>query len=171
MNISLIGMPASGKTTVAKALKKILENYILVDTDEKIIQNENMSINDIFACNGEKYFRQRETEILQKILTGENQIISTGGGIVKSNENIKLLKEKSTVIYLKTNLETLVHRAENNTQRPLLNDCDIKNKLETLLAEREKKYNQAHYIIITDGKTPEEEAKEIMEKINENCRS
>ncbi len=171
MNISLIGMPASGKTTTAQKLKELLDNYVLIDTDEKIVQNENMSINDIFASKGEEYFRRKETEVLKEILKGNNQIISTGGGIIKSNENIKILKEKSTVIYLEADLETLYERAKKNTERPLLNDCDIKNKLENLLKERKEKYKQAHYIIDIREKTPEITAKEITEKINENGRS
>lgn len=171
MNISLIGMPASGKTTIAKALKNILNNYTLIDTDEKIVNNEKMPITEIFQTKGEKYFRSVETKVLKEILKYDNQIISTGGGIIKSDENIKLLKGHSTVIYLSTELETLVERAVKNTQRPLLNNCDIKEKLKKLLIEREEKYKQAHYVIKTEGKTPKEEAEEIAEKINENGRS
>ena len=171
MNISLIGMPASGKTTVAKALKNILNNYTLIDTDAKIVQNEKREINEIFAVNGEEYFRNVETKILKEILKNDNQIISTGGGIIKSEENISLLKEKSNVIYLEAELDTLIERARKNSERPLLNDCNIKEKLENLLKERESKYKKAHYIININGKTPEEEAKEIIKKINENGRS
>ena len=165
MNISLIGMPASGKTTTAKALKNMVKDFLLIDTDEKIVQNENRSVNDIFNKNGEEYFRKLETNILEEILKHDNQIISTGGGIVKSDRNIELLKEKSLVIYLRSDLETLVDRAKKNKDRPLLNDCDITEKIKKLLNEREKQYEKAHFIIETKDKTAQEIAKEITEKI------
>lgn len=171
MNISLIGMPASGKTTVAKELNKILTDYSLIDTDEKIVQNEKRTINEIFSVNGEEYFRSVEKKILKEILQKDNQIISTGGGIIKIKENIELLKEKSFLIYLKADIETLIERAKTNTERPLLNCEDIKEKLELLLSERESSYQKAHCIIYIDDKTPKEEAREILEKINENSRS
>ena len=165
MNISLIGMPASGKTTTAKAIKNMLKDFILIDTDEKIIQNEKRSVNDIFKQNGEEYFRKLETNILEEILKSDNQIISIGGGIVKSDRNIELLREQSVVIYWKSDIETLVERAKKNTERPLLNDCDVEERIKNLLNEREKQYEKAHFIIETRDKTAQEIAKEITEKI------
>lgn len=170
MNISLTGMPASGKTTVAKALQELLPGYKLIDTDEKIIQNENSTINEIFKNKGEKYFRRLETDILKTVLQADNQIISTGGGIITSDENIELLKKYSTIIYLKAKLETLLERAKKSSDRPLLNDCSIKEKLEKLLREREEMYKKAHITIEIEEKTPEQTAKEIMETIYENNR-
>ena len=99
MNIALIGMPGSGKTTVGKELKKILKNYSYFDTDEEIVRLENRSINEMFAKDGEAYFREVETKVLLDILKNDNQIISTGGGIVKSEKNVKELKEKAFTIY------------------------------------------------------------------------
>ena len=170
MNISLIGMPASGKTTVSKELKKILTDYKLIDTDEIIVQNEKSSINDIFAKKGEKYFRILETETLKQVLQSDNQIISTGGGIIKSDENIKLLKSNSIVFYLKTNIETLIKRAKKDTQRPLLNDCDVNTKIKNLLKEREPQYLKAHYVIDTNNKSVEQITKDITEKVYEKNR-
>ena len=170
MNISLIGMPACGKTTTAKTLKKFFDNYKLVDTDEEIVKNKNLSVEDIFKKYGEKYFRQIETEILKEILKNDNQIISTGGGIIKSDENLKILKEKSVVVYLETDIKTLIERAKKSKERPLLNDCNIKEKLENLLKERESRYKKAHYII-KEGQSPEDTAKTITEEINADGRS
>ena len=171
MNISFIGMPASGKTTIAKALRKVLKNYALIDTDEKIIEAENRSINEIFKTEGESYFRKIETDILKKILQNDNQIISTGGGIVKKEENIILLKEKSVIIYIETDIKTLLQRAKEDKTRPLLNVNNKREELKKLLKEREENYKKADFIVQTKGKSPDRAAKEIMEVLNENCGS
>lgn len=170
MNISLIGMMGSGKTTIGKLLAKEL-SYSFVDTDSLIVEKENRSINDIFANSGESYFRNAESNILKEALNNQNQIISTGGGIIKKNENIKLLKEKSLVIYLKANEETLFNRLKEDTTRPLLNVSDIKEKINVLLTERQAQYEQAHYTITTENKEPIEITKEIIGIINEYSRS
>ena len=171
MNISLIGMMGSGKSTIGKLLKIKLSDYRFIDTDEEIIKKENMSINEIFAQKGEEYFRRIETEVLNRILSNNNQIISTGGGIIKSEENIKNLKEKSIVFYLKAEGTELCKRVKNNKERPLLNVENMYEKIKILLNEREKNYKQAHYIISTDNKTPEEITNEITGIINDNSRS
>ena len=170
MNISLIGMMGSGKTTIGKLLAKEL-SYSFVDTDALIVKNENRSINDIFANSGESYFRNIESNILKDALNNQNQIISTGGGIIKSDNNIKLLKDKSIVIYLEADEETLFNRLKEDTTRPLLNVSDIKEKIKVLLSERQEKYKQAHYTITTENKEPNEITKEIIGIINEYSRS
>ena len=170
MNISLIGMMGSGKTTIGKLLAKEL-SYSFVDTDFLIVEKENRSINDIFSNSGESYFRNAESNILKEALNNQNQIISTGGGIIKTNENIKLLKEKSLVIYLKANEETLFNRLKEDTTRPLLNVSDIKEKINVLLTERQAQYEQAHYTITTENKEPIEITQEIIGIINEYSRS
>ena len=162
MNIALIGMPGSGKTTVALVLKKTLPSYSFIDTDELVVKEENASISDIFKNNGEKYFREIETKILEQVLSNDNLIISTGGGIILSDKNISILREKSIVIYLKTSLNILFDRVKNNKERPLLNTEDLQNKLEKLFKERSKRYEAAHYVIDTDNKTPDIIVNEIL---------
>ena len=166
MNISLIGMMGSGKTTISKLLVQALSDFNFVDTDELIVKSENMSINDIFALKGENYFRKVESKILTSVLTSDFQIISTGGGIVKSSENLSLLKEKSMVFYLKASVETLYERVKNNTERPLLNNSDMLKKLETLLNERKELYEKAHFVIDTDDKSSNIVVQEIIEKLS-----
>ena len=166
MNISLIGMMGSGKTTISKLLVQTLSDFDFVDTDELIVKSENMSINDIFDLKGENYFREVESRILASVLSCDNQIISTGGGIVKSSENLSLLKEKSKVFYLKANVEILYDRVKNNTERPLLNNTDMLKKLDALLKERKEMYEKAHFVIDTDDKTSDIVVQEIIEKLS-----
>ena len=88
MNISLIGMMGSGKTTIAKLLVEKLNSFSLVDTDSIIVETENTTINEIFSLKGEDYFRSVESTVLGDVLSSDNQVISTGGGIVKKEQNI-----------------------------------------------------------------------------------
>ncbi|MBE7705603.1 MAG: shikimate kinase [Cyanobacteria bacterium SIG29] len=164
MNISLIGMMGSGKSTIGELLANQL-NINFVDTDELIIKREKVSINEIFSTKGETYFREVEANILSNVLDNDNQVISTGGGIVTVEKNMELLKGKSITFYLKADDKTLYERVKNSNNRPLLNDVDILNKIKTLLSNREQMYNKADYVIKTDNKTPNEVVKEIIEKI------
>ena len=176
MNIVLTGMPASGKSAAARALKNTIKkykHYDLADTDKIIEQTAGMTINEIFALYGEDYFRQIETYVLEEILKKDNQIISTGGGIIKSDANLKLIKEKSISVYLKTDMETLIERAQKSSERPSLNNLDIemqRTKLEMLYKERKSRYEQAHIAVETKGLTPEQTAQAIMEQIDEYCK-
>jgi len=92
MNIALTGMMGSGKTTIGRKLAKLLKGFVFVDTDEETVKSEGRTISDIFEQSGEEYFREKETGVLKRILQNDNQIISTGGGIVKSSENIEYLE-------------------------------------------------------------------------------
>lgn len=166
MNISLIGMMGSGKTCIGELLAKLL-NMSFVDTDEQIIKTEKISINQIFAQKGETYFREMETATLKNVLNYNNQIISTGGGIIKSDENLSLLKEKSVVFYLKASPDIIFKRIKNNEERPLLNVENMKDKIKTILQERISQYEKAQYIIVTDDKSPIEIANEIIGIIND----
>ena len=131
MIISLIGMMGCGKSTVAKLLSDRL-CFQLLDTDSLIVNRENQSINEIFQNKGEGYFRHLESEILTEVLAVDNSVISTGGGIVKSEANILLLKDKSIVFYLKADENILYERVKNNSERPLLNTEDMFLKIKTL---------------------------------------
>ncbi len=100
-NVILIGFMGSGKTTVGLKLSYRLRRTVL-DTDREIEKEEKRTISEIFAADGEPYFRDRETACLKK-LTGSanNQIISVGGGLPLREENRRLLHELGQVFYLR----------------------------------------------------------------------
>lgn len=164
MNISLVGMMGAGKTTIAKELSELLSDYSLVDIDELIVKKEQCSINEIFRNKGEAEFRNIETGVLKDIMNKNKQIISTGGGIILSDLNIKLLKENSLVFYLYADENTLYERVKNNKERPLLNNTDMKDKIIKLMQERHLRYEQAHFQINTKNKNPKDIALEILRK-------
>lgn len=163
MNISLVGMMGCGKTTIGKLLASYT-GYSFVDIDELIVQNERMSIPQIFEQNGEDYFRTLESQLLEQLLNKDNQVISTGGGIVKLDSNLNLLKEKSKVFYLKACVDVLYERVKEDSNRPLLKTDNVKLKIESLLNERCSLYEKAHFIIEAD-KMPEYVVSQIIEKL------
>ena len=168
MNISLIGMMGCGKTTIGKCLSTALKGFAFIDTDSLIEENEGMRVCDIFTQKGEDYFRALETKVLKEIFeTKGNKIISTGGGMVKSAENRQLLKENSTIVYLKTDAKEIYNRLKNNTERPLLRAADMEDRINNLLNERSRLYEEAHIIIDTSGKNIDIIQEETVQKILE----
>lgn len=165
-NIVLVGLSGSGKSTLGNILSD-LSGYALVDTDAIIVKLQNRSINNIFATNGEDFFRTLETKVSKEVSAFDKQIISTGGGIVLKEKNLEYLKQNGIVFYLKTSVNTLLKRLEGDNTRPLLKTDDVKKKLENMLEIRGKLYEKADVTIETDNLSPEETAKEILRIYNE----
>ena len=150
-NIILIGYMGSGKSTVGRKAAKAVE-YIFLDTDDLIEKEEGMTISKLFEEKGEPYFREKETETIKKLIAGsKGNIIATGGGLPMKAGNAELLKELGTVIYLKAETETLMKRLSGDTARPLLQNGDLREKIETMLAIRGPVYEAcADLVLQTD---------------------
>ena len=151
-NIILIGYMGSGKSTVGKKAAKALE-YKFLDTDALIEEAEGMAISKLFEEQGEAYFREKETETIRRLLTEpKGNIIATGGGLPMREGNAELLKELGTVIYLKAETDTLLKRLTGDTSRPLLQNGDLREKIETMLAIRGPVYEKtADVVLQTDN--------------------
>lgn len=166
-NVILIGFMGSGKTTVGLKLSYRLRRAV-TDTDKEIEREEKRSISDIFATEGEVYFRDKETACLRKLLKScGNQIISVGGGLPLREENRTLLHELGQVFYLKASAETIYTRLKHDTTRPLLQGADPQTKIKTMLDERDAYYRDAADVIIdVDGKEFEHILCEIEQHVN-----
>lgn len=162
-NIVLIGLMGSGKTSVGKLLAHKL-NKKFIDTDEYIENEEKISINEIFSQFGEACFRNLETETIKKVCKSDDQIISTGGGIVEKPKNLEILRKNGIIFYLYAPVDELYERIRNEKNRPLLNNDAPKWALERLFSKREKLYELCDVKIVTTGKTIEQIACEIIEK-------
>lgn len=164
--IILIGYMGSGKSTIAKLLSKSI-NYEFLDLDEIIEKEQNASVSRIFEQKGEVFFRKLEHQVLKRILLLENNmILSLGGGTPCFANNQELLNQEGiTTIYLKTSIDKLYERLRTQkANRPLIaskSEEEMKEFIAKHLFERSFYYNQAKYVVTTDGKTPQETALEI----------
>jgi len=151
-NIILIGYMGSGKSTVGRKAAKAVE-YNFLDTDVLIEKEEGMTISKLFEEKGEHYFREKETETIRRLIAEpKGNIIATGGGLPMREGNAELLRELGTVIYLKAETDTLVKRLSGDTARPLLQNGDLREKIETMLAIRGPVYEScADVILQTDN--------------------
>lgn len=152
-NIVLTGFMGTGKTEVGKELSRLL-GIKMIDIDSEIEKAEGITINEIFKRYGESKFRDIETEMIKKISTENNLIISTGGGAVLREENIKMLKENGVIVCLFATPETIFERTKDNSDRPLLKVDNPLCKIKELLEYRLPFYKKADIIIDTEGKTP-----------------
>ena len=143
----------AGKTTIGKLLAKHLGKDFY-DTDHEIEKRTGVKIPVIFELEGEAGFRKRETAVIQDLTKLNNIVMATGGGAVIAEENRQLLQANGTVIYLRANVNELWHRTRNDKHRPLLQNVDIRAKLEQLYAERNPLYTQIASFIIDTGNQP-----------------
>lgn len=141
-NIVLVGMMGAGKTVIGTALARRL-GLPFIDTDAEIERAAAMTIPEIFARDGEEFFRIRELEVLQRVLNGPRAVISTGGGAWMRQESRARIAEKSVSVWLDCDLDTLWHRVKLRPTRPLLQTDDPRGTLARLLEERKPVYELA----------------------------
>lgn len=164
-NIFLIGFMGTGKSTVAKALKKETGAEI-IEMDQLIAQRENQSISQIFEEKGEAYFRNLETELLTELQSGEKYIVSCGGGVPMREKNVLKMKKSGRVVLLTALPETVLERVKDNHDRPLLQNRKSVEGIRELMEQRREKYEAAADVkVATDGKSAETIAREILQTI------
>lgn len=146
--IVLVGMPGSGKSTLGKRLAKLLQ-FSFYDLDREIETSEGKRISEIFATQGEGYFRKLETSVLEGVLSrDESFVLSTGGGAPCFNKNMDLINEKAISAYLDVPLEEILVRLTGGqiNKRPLfagLDSGEIILKLRNMHSERHPYYDMA----------------------------
>ena len=163
--IALVGMMGVGKTAVGQEIARQL-GIVFTDTDAEIERAAAMTIPEIFARDGEEFFRARESEVLTRVLAAGNAIVSTGGGAWLRPENRERIGRHGVSVWLDCDLETLWHRVRQRPTRPLLQTADPRGTLERLLAERRPVYAQADIRVETRrGDTLEQTTNRVIEAI------
>ena len=164
-NIFLIGFMGCGKSTIARLLADTL-SMELIEMDGTIEQEEGRTINEIFATDGETYFRDLESAYIARIRDKGNAMVSCGGGAILREENVVNMKKNGTVLYLSATPETIYERVRYSTNRPLLKGNMNVGYISELMSKRVEKYEKAADLILcVDGKSVEEIAAEIQSQI------
>ena len=127
MNITLVGMPGSGKSRIGKKLADAL-NRQFIDLDDAFAEEYGVTPAEVIKTKGEGAFRTMETELAKKVLPRSGLVIATGGGIITRPENSLYLRANSIVIYIKRPLETL--KKQNVSNRPVSKSTGIEKLFE-----------------------------------------
>lgn len=136
----------SGKSRVGRLLAR-QHGLPFVDTDKLVEQMVGQKIADIFAEYGEEEFRRLEHLAILEACSGERSVIATGGGVVETRANLRVLKEQGVVFFLNVPIPVLAERLKSDTKRPLLKGKNIEDVLRKLMERRGKHYRKAHHII------------------------
>ncbi len=144
--IVLVGMMGAGKTAVGKALALALAVPFL-DSDDEIVKAAGMSIAEIFARDGEAFFRARETEVITRLMKEEIGVLSTGGGAFLAAKNRDVITNSGVSVWLRADIDLLWSRVRRRNTRPLLRTENPRQTLAQLCQAREPLYAKANLAV------------------------
>lgn len=169
-NIILVGPMGSGKSTIGNIMAKKL-NREFMDSDQYIEEKTGVDIARIFDIEGEKGFRDRESNALSELLNRDNRVIATGGGSVMREGNQALLRSQGYIIFLDTSVNQQMQRLRRDKKRPLLQTDNPRERLESLLEARRPIYLElADLAVKTDRRLARKLAADIIKQLPENLR-
>ena len=171
-NIYLIGYRCTGKSVVGRALAEALDRPF-IDADDEMVRTHGMTIQHIVRAQGWEGFREKETQVLDRISHLQGHVIATGGGVVLSPENVSSMKRSGTVVWLRAVPETIRQRLQADTHtdqlRPSLTSKGVEDEVEEVLNYREPFYSDAaHCTVDTDGMDVDAICRRILETISAN---
>ena len=150
--IFIVGMPGSGKSTMAKYLSSET-SFKYLDLDEEIELKSKKSVSKIFEIDGEESFRVLEKETLDEIIQKEEKfILATGGGTPSYDDNMEKMNENGITIFLNTSPEILIERISRKNKRPLFNSTNVREKVSKIFYERIKFYKRSKHTIINNNR-------------------
>jgi shikimate kinase len=164
-HLAFVGLPGSGKSTVAALVADKLGRTFL-DFDVEIERREGMPISQIFGERGEAGFRQLERKITEELREFGNMVLAPGGGWVTDPAVVALIRPPAKLVYLRVRPETALKRLGSAVGgRPLLNHPDPMGELNRLLEQRRQMYQSADFEIGTETLTPQQVADQVVEKL------
>ena len=147
--VVMVGMMGAGKTAIGTALAREL-NVPFLDSDQEIVAAANMSIAEIFTRDGEVFFREKEAQVIERLMSGQPGVLSTGGGAYLAERNRKTIAERGVALWLRAELDLLWERVRHKDTRPLLQTGDPYGTLAGLLKERTPVYSEAELVVDAD---------------------
>lgn len=141
----------AGKTTIGRTLARKL-NLRFVDSDHEIEARTGVTIPVIFDIEGEASFRKREADVIRDLTAEQGIVLATGGGAILNAQNRELLHSRGIVIYLRTNVDSILKRTRHDKNRPLLRTADPRQTLEDLTQQRDPLYQEVAHIIVDTGR-------------------
>lgn len=148
--VFLVGMMGAGKTTIGRHLARALRREFL-DLDHELEARCGVRVALIFDIEGEEGFRKRETTALDECSRRSSIVLATGGGAILAPENRQMLRERGLVVYLKAGADELYRRVERDRNRPLLQTADPRERLRSLLEQREPLYESVADVTFETG--------------------
>jgi len=161
-HLILVGLSGAGKSTVGRLAAAGLKTRVH-DVDATIERELGISIKEIFSSRGEAEFRELEQGEIATALAGDPIVIVPGGGWAAQPGNLESVVGRSVTVYLEVSPETALGRISDGATRPLLAVADPAGKLDELFAVRRPYYEKCDHTISTEGKTPEQVAREVTE--------
>ncbi len=161
MNIVLIGMPGSGKTTIALKLQEQI-NMKVIDMDTYIENKYHKSINDLFLM-GENYFRKCESDCCKEVAMMDNVVIATGGGVVENSLNMEVLKRNGKIIFIHRDIEKIIQDIQIEN-RPLLKNN--KEEIYSIYNRRQNMYIKYADVMIDNHCTITDIVEKIIRYVN-----
>ena len=166
MKIFLVGPMGSGKSKIGKLLSSQL-NLNLIDIDREIEAKFEKTIVEIFASEGEQGFRKKEIDFLTEVNEIEDAVVSTGGGIIEASANRDILNKEEYVVFLNASVESQFQATKDKTKRPLLNNENPRQVLESLYEHRLELYKSVSNLELSpDLLSNEDIVKEIINFLN-----
>lgn len=144
--IALVGLMGAGKSTVGRRLANLLD-VGFCDADDEIAIAAGRPIADIFAERGEEEFRAGERRVIARLLDEPPHILATGGGAFMNPLTRVVLRQKALTLWLRADLDTLMHRVQKRTDRPLLQNTDPRATMQTLITQRYPIYQEADFVV------------------------
>ena len=164
-NVVLVGFMGSGKSSVGRLIARAMRGRF-VDTDRMVVEKTGRQITEIFAEQGEVFFREQESAALRSLLGCRRHVIATGGGIVTIPANGPLLRQLGLVVWLTASEEVIWDRVSRNRNRPLLHTENPRDTIRQLLEKRNALYEAAAEMTIdTTLLTHAEVAERICERL------
>lgn len=154
--VVMVGMMGAGKTAVGRALAARL-GVPFLDSDHEIEAAANMTIPEIFARDGEAFFRRKESQVIARLLEEERGVLSVGGGAFLQEDTRRMISDLGVSVWLNADIDVLWNRVKHKDTRPLLHTPDPRATLTALYRARVPLYSLADLEVASDGEAAIEE--------------